>query len=122
MSYQAVLAATDVSLVHLRKSPVFEKVIPSKMFEAMGLEKPIILGVQGESAGILNAGKAGIPVIPEDTDSHVEAILKLYHDKDLAVEMGKKGRKHVVEHFDRRQLSLKYLELLTEFHETSTAS
>ncbi len=44
-----IWALTDVSLVLLRKRPTFESVIPSKIFEAMAMARPIILGVRGES-------------------------------------------------------------------------
>src|SRR5918992_1761960 len=56
----------DVALVLLRDSPLFSHVIPSKMFEAMGTARPIILGVRGESEAILKAADAGIAIPPED--------------------------------------------------------
>ena len=40
----------DVALVHLKNSPVFATAIPSKIFEAMAMARPIILGVRGEPA------------------------------------------------------------------------
>ena len=42
----------DVALVLLKDEPLFQHVVPSKIFEAMGMERPIILGVKGESATI----------------------------------------------------------------------
>ncbi|MBN8281503.1 MAG: glycosyltransferase family 4 protein, partial [Gammaproteobacteria bacterium] len=48
-----IWALTDVSLVLLRKRPTFESVIPSKIFEAMAMAKPIVLGVRGESQRIV---------------------------------------------------------------------
>ena len=41
------------NLIHLKKSDVFKKVIPSKIFESMGMKKTIILGVEGESQNII---------------------------------------------------------------------
>ena len=61
----------DVALVLLRDTPLFAHVIPSKMFEAMGMERPIILGVRGESREILEAAGAGIAIPPEDCDALV---------------------------------------------------
>ena len=46
-----LLALTDASVVHLKKSPLFKTVIPSKIFEAMATRTPIVLGVEGESKG-----------------------------------------------------------------------
>jgi len=39
----------DVALVLLKDAPVFRHVIPSKIFEAMGTGRPIVLGVRGEA-------------------------------------------------------------------------
>ena len=47
------LALTDVSFIHLVNTPIFETVIPSKIFEAMATRTPIILGVKGEAKEII---------------------------------------------------------------------
>lgn len=115
---RALLAASDISLVHLKKSDVFKKVIPSKIFESMGLEKPMVLGVEGQAAEIVNEANAGLAVEPENVAQHVEAILALQEDKERARQMGEEGRKHVVEHFDRRRLAQRYLDYLVDFVHT----
>jgi len=54
-------ALCDLGLVHLKDDPVFETVIPSKMFEAMAYEKPILLvSPPGEAAQILENSGAGV--------------------------------------------------------------
>ena len=50
----------DVSVVHLRKTDLFKSVIPSKIFESMGMAIPIIHGVEGESAEIIYKNKVGL--------------------------------------------------------------
>src|SRR5207245_6018460 len=44
----AYIAASDVCLVLLKKSDVFETVIPTKMLEFMSCGRPVILGVSGQ--------------------------------------------------------------------------
>ena len=56
-----VLASSDVLLVHLRSCELFETVIPSKIFETMAMERPIIMGVAGEAYDIVDEAHAGIP-------------------------------------------------------------
>lgn len=63
------LSLTDVMLVPLRRSEVFTTVIPSKIFEAAAMEKPILLGVDGEARGIIERFGAGRFYEPEDCDS-----------------------------------------------------
>ena len=61
-------ALSDVSLILLKKSDLFKTVIPSKIFESMAMEKPIILGVEGESADIVRAADSGYCIEPENAE------------------------------------------------------
>jgi len=102
----------DVALVLLRDSPLFEHVIPSKMFEAMGTERPIILGVRGESRGILEAAQAGIAISPEDSGELAEAIVALAGDPARRERLGKSGRRFAIREFNRDHLADKMLSVL----------
>ena len=74
----AVWSLCQVALVHLRNSPAFEDVIPSKMFEAMGMGLPIILALpSGEARDILEADGAGIYVPPENATALAAAVTRL---------------------------------------------
>jgi len=58
-----VWSLLDVALVHLRDSPVFAEVIPSKIFEAMAMGKPILLAApKGEAKEIVEGDDAGLSV------------------------------------------------------------
>jgi glycosyltransferase involved in cell wall biosynthesis len=52
----------DVSIIHLKKTELFRTVIPSKLFECMGMGIPVLHGVEGESADIVRQ-RAGGPVV-----------------------------------------------------------
>jgi glycosyltransferase involved in cell wall biosynthesis len=56
----AYLSLMDVSLVPLKKSDLFKTVIPSKIFENSAMQIPILLGVEGESADIIQKYNAGL--------------------------------------------------------------
>ncbi len=103
--------AGDIFVVPLKRRKVFLYNIPSKMFEIMACEKPIVLGVEGQAKEILEDSKAGISVEPENADEFAEAILRLARDADLRLELGKKGREYVVRNFSRTQNAKKYLEV-----------
>lgn len=64
----------DVALIHLRRTELFTTVIPSKMFECMGMGIPIILGVEGEAAEIIRQSGAGITIEPENSLKLAEQI------------------------------------------------
>lgn len=114
-----VLAATDISLVVLSNSPLFRAVIPSKIFEAMGASKPIILGVEGESAEIIRKAGSGLVVAPESAAELSSAIVTLADDASLRAQLGENGLNCVRRRFSRQVLSQTYLDLL---HCTAAAS
>ena len=77
----AVWSLCDIALVHLKNAPVFEEVIPSKMFEAMAMGLPILLASPpGEASDILAADEAGIHVPAEDPEALANSVLSLYND------------------------------------------
>ncbi|MEK7738272.1 MAG: glycosyltransferase family 4 protein, partial [Pseudomonadota bacterium] len=104
----------DVALVLLRDSPLFRHVLPSKMFEAMSTERPVILGVQGESEAVLREAKAGIPIPPENSSALAEAILQLAGNREECLAMGKAGRKFVTGRYNRDVLANRMLSVLDQ--------
>lgn len=108
----AAWASLDVCLIHLRKSPLFTTVIPSKMFEAMGMEVPILMGVEGESLGIVLEAQAGIAVEPDDPESLLEGCRRLFNGDATAY--GRAGREFVTRRFNRDVLAHDYLDILNE--------
>ena len=100
-------ALSDISLVLLKKSDLFKTVIPSKIFESLAMAKPIILGVEGESADLLRAAKAGICIEPEQVEDLVVRVVELSQNPERCQQMGRNGRRYVMEHFDRIVLARK---------------
>ena len=70
----------DVSIIHLKRDPLFEKVIPSKLFECMAMGIPVIHGVPGESSEIVNRLGVGKVIIPEIPKIMASEILKFAVD------------------------------------------
>jgi glycosyltransferase involved in cell wall biosynthesis len=101
-----------VSLVLMRKTALFRTIIASKMFEAMAMQRPIILGLDGVSRGIVEAAGCGIPIEPENATELAAALTRLAHDPATARAMGEAGSVHVRAHFDRRQLAQRFLAML----------
>jgi len=73
----------DVSIIHLRKADNFTQVIPSKLFECMGMGIPVLHGVAGESAGIVEREGVGLAFEPENVDALCNGILRLARDRNL---------------------------------------
>jgi glycosyltransferase involved in cell wall biosynthesis len=106
------LSACDACLVHLRRADLFETVMPSKLFEAAGMARPLILGVGGEARALMERAGCGIAMEPEDETQLVEAILRLAGDPGLRESLGRAGRAYVEAHHDRDRLASDYLAVL----------
>ena len=104
----------DAALVLLRDLPLFEHVIPSKIFEAWGSGRPVILGVRGESAGIVEAAGGGVVIPPEDAGALAEAIGRMADDRAAAEALGRAGRAHVEREYDREDLAARMLGVLEQ--------
>jgi len=101
-----VLSAADLCLVSLRKLPLFEGALPSKMYEAMACARPILLAVEGEARRlVVQEAGAAIYVEPENADALTSTILRLYESPDLVEIVGQRGRAFVQARFDRVQLT-----------------
>lgn len=71
----------DVSIIHLRKTELFGSVIPSKLFECMGMGIPVLHGVAGESAAIVQAEQVGEVFESDNAAQLVQALLRLRQDR-----------------------------------------
>jgi len=106
------LARSGAAIVHLARSPLFETVLPSKMFEIMAAGRPVILGVRGEAERLLGDAQAGIPCEPESAEALSRAVVALADDPALGRRLGESGRAWVVRNASYRQRAAEYLEVL----------
>ncbi len=104
----------DVALVLLRDLPLFRHVIPSKIFEAWGSGRPVILGVAGESAGIVQDSQGGRVIPPENAETLALSIAELAATPGLAADLGRNGRRFVTGSYDRSVLARQMLDVLIE--------
>ena len=101
----------DVSIIHLRKSDLFKTVIPSKLFECMGMGLPVLQGVQGESADIVEREGVGMLFEPENADELCERLVELRSDPKKYMAMKNNGLQ-AAEKYNRSSLALNMLESL----------
>jgi glycosyltransferase involved in cell wall biosynthesis len=68
------LSLFDVCLVSLKDVSAYDKVIPSKLFEAVAHNKPVLAGVRGESKSIVESYGIGEVFHPENATSFVDKL------------------------------------------------
>jgi glycosyltransferase involved in cell wall biosynthesis len=103
----------DVSIIHLKKDKLFSMVIPSKLFECMGMAIPVLHGVEGESAGIVEREDVGLLFEPENPEALVNGLRRLANDPELLARFKANGPVGA-QHYDRSALALRMLEILVQ--------
>ena len=101
----------DVSIIHLRKTDLFTSVIPSKLFECMGMGIPVLHGVAGESAAIVQTEQVGEVFESDNAKQLVDALLKLRADQARFKSYQANGLS-AAKRYDRKQLAGNMLKIL----------
>lgn len=109
----AIIKSIDMAIVPLKKLPLFEGAIPSKIFENLAMEKPLLLGVNGEAKALfIDTAQAGLHFEPED-DLHLATQIERVLDGMVSLpEMGRNGREYVMKYFNRNVIADEFLEVL----------
>ena len=82
----------NVALVYLKNVPLFRTVIPSKIFEAMGMGLPILLvAPEGEASHIVRREEIGLCVPAEDPKELASAVLFLKENREILHQMSRRS-------------------------------
>jgi len=103
----------DVAVIHLRNTELFTTVIPSKLFECMGMGIPVLHGVKGESADIVRREQVGKVFEPENAGQLVADLLRLRADRALYDTLRANGPV-AAQRYDRDVLARGMLAVLNE--------
>ena len=101
----------DVSIIHLRKTELFASVIPSKLFECMGMGIPVLHGVAGESAEIVLTEQVG-EVFESDNPAQLVKLLLDLKINPSQIERYRKNGIEAARRYDRKHLAAKMLVIL----------
>jgi glycosyltransferase involved in cell wall biosynthesis len=71
-----ILRLADVLLVHLRDDPLFRITIPSKTQAYLAMGRPVLMGVKGDAAALVEKADAGLSCEPENPGSIADAVKK----------------------------------------------
>ncbi|MEM7232741.1 MAG: glycosyltransferase family 4 protein [Planctomycetota bacterium] len=105
-------AACDLGLVTLRDTPLFQEVLPSKIFEYQGMARPIVIAVGGEARRIVEDSGCGEYVPPENSEAMANTIRRLASDSSRLGAMGRSGRDWVLQNHNRTRLAERYVDVL----------
>jgi len=110
-----VFSLGDVSLV-ISKPGVGANSVPSKTWSIMSASRPVLANFdENELKTIIEENNCGIFTKAGDKVAFTNAILKLYNDRELCKEMGKNGRKFVMDNLTKEVGTQKYVDVIKSF-------
>lgn len=96
-----VFSLGDVSLV-ISKPGTGSASVPSKTWSIMSASRPVLANFdENELKDILEKNECGIFTLAGNQEAFIEAILKLYQNRELCRQYGKNGRNFVIKYLTR---------------------
>ncbi len=110
----SILCDLEAAIIPLKKLDIFKGAIPSKIFENLAMQVPVLLGVDGEARELfIEQGRCGLYFEPEDAMQLAQGVERLLEEPDLRRELGRNGRAFVQENFNRAEIARAFYEELS---------
>lgn len=105
----------DALLIHLRDDPLFEVTIPSKTQSALLAGRPILIGVRGDAAHMVEQAGSGFSFAPENSAALVASIRHLRGmPRDERDAMGAAGRTYYLNNLSLHAGSRAFAEVFAQ--------
>ncbi|GHB85673.1 glycosyltransferase family 4 protein [Persicitalea jodogahamensis] len=107
------ILASDMGASVLKKVDTFKTIYSNKTFDYFSCQKPVLMAIDGVSRALVEKADAGIFVEPENPKDFAEKIRFYLQNPELIKRQGESGYRYAREHFDREELALRYLALIS---------
>jgi L-malate glycosyltransferase len=104
-----LLACCDIAVL-----PSKAEGLPNAVLEYLAAGLPTVASLVGGNAEIIQDGKTGLLVPPDDPSALSEALLRLLRDPGFAINLGNRGREYVISEFSFRRMIENTEQLYTE--------
>jgi len=108
------ILASDMGTSVLKKVDTFKTIYSNKTFDYMSCKRPTLLLIDGVSRELVEDAHCGVYAEPENINDIVEKVKWCVNNKNELPQLGINGYYYAKEHFDRKKLANKYLELIGE--------
>ena len=110
-----VFSLGDAGLV-ISKPGVGENSVPSKTWSILSASRPVLANFdEKELKSIVAENQCGIFTKAGDKEAFKQAILRLYENRELCVEMGRNGREFIMKNLTRAVGTQKYVDVIKSF-------
>ncbi len=106
------LCLADCGVVILKRIPLFTGALPSKIFDYMACELPILLGVEGEAKTLVEKSGTGLGFESDNSEDLAKKIMHLKNHSDELYSMALKGNNYVYNNFNRTKQASKIEDIL----------
>lgn len=107
-----VFSLGDVGII-ISKPGVGENSVPSKTWSIMSASRPVLANFdENEIKTILSMNECGVFTKAGDKQAFTDAILELYHNREMCRKYGENGRKFVMENLTREIGTQKYVDVI----------
>ncbi|WP_304524158.1 sugar transferase [Deinococcus betulae] len=108
-----ILALADALLIHLKDDPLFAITIPGKTQANLRAGKPLLMGVRGDAAALVQEAGAGLTFPPQDAAALAAVVRELMAlSPEDRRRMGERGARYYEEHLALRVGAARFAELL----------
>lgn len=104
----------DLGVITYEINDTFRKNIPSKIFDYMFMEKPVLINLKGTASDMIQSGDFGFVLETEDPVLFFEKIVAIKNNKNLK-EKGGNAFQYLKSDFDKQVLLEKLEEILTQW-------
>lgn len=113
-----VFSLGDVGLV-ISKPGVGENSVPSKTWSILSASRPVLVNFdENELKDIVDKHQCGIFTKAGDKTAFKEAILRLYHNRDLCRELGCNGRQFILKNLTKNAGTQQYVDVIKNISRT----
>lgn len=102
---QELYDIADLGLVILKEHPLFHITLPSKLFDYMAMNTPILLGVNGEAKNIVEEHEIGFYFQPENAKSLVDTLQSVLEQKEKLTEIKGNLYPTMLMHYNRKNIA-----------------
>lgn len=106
-----------VGVAPLKKTEELEYAVPTKVYEYMATELPVVATGVGEIERILEESNGGIP-IDNDSEALSDTLEELLDNPELRREFGESGREYIMGNYSRESIATDLSDMLYELIDT----
>lgn len=117
-----IVRSCNVTVVPLKRIPLFLGAIPSKIFENLAMGVPLLLGVEGEAQDLfIQQGKAGLAFEPGNAIDLASKTEFLFMHPEKVDEFAQNGKNYVREYFNRNKIATGFRHYLLQHINSETS-